>query len=322
MEPPTEKTGLATPISPKKQSEIFPINPLLSQLRTNPRVGNGEWDFFTTRSKFRMFYRKMVPPPSQKVQKVILCIHGLHSHGEKFILLADKFIKFDWATYAVDLRGHGYSWSETEPRGDVENYQEWIEDGVDFLAYLHELYPKQPIYLIAESMGAGLAVHIAMTHPPGLQGLFFLSPALKPIPQVKLTMALQTMIYGQIAATKNVIKRRENGVLVTNTEIYRQYLMTDPLRLTEVTPRYYFQVLSMLGQLKHFKFDPFYPVVVFYGSEDHFVDFKGIREFIFRVNNKDKALHYIPLAFHEMLTDLQAVRYGLYKKIVAWIHLH
>ncbi len=298
------------------------INPLLNRLRTNPRAGNGACDFFTTRDKFRLFYRKMVPPDPQKIAKIILCIHGLHSHGEKFILLADKFIKFNWATYALDLRGHGLSWITPEQRGDVDNYQNWVDDVLEFIAYLHDQSPSVPIYIIAESMGAGLTVHVAMKRPPGLQGLEFISPALKPVPQLKISAALQTLLFSQFGANKQNIQNRGKGTFVSNTDIYQQYQSADPLRLTQLTPRYYFQILSMLGQLKHLELGTFYPTIVFYGDKDHVIDFKGVREFIIRINNKDKALHYIPLAFHEMLTDINAVKYGIYKKITAWIHLH
>jgi acylglycerol lipase len=298
------------------------IHPLLEKLRTHPRCGYGENGFFMTRTNFRLFYRKMLPGTSEKIEKVVLCIHGLHSHGEKFILLADHFVKYNWATYALDLRGHGLSWTTPEQRGDVDNYQDWVDDVLEFMEYLHGQYPEVPIYIIAESMGAGLSVHVAISHPPGLQGLIFISPALKPIPQVKLSLALRTITYGQFAPDKQVIRNRGKGVLVSNTEVYQQYQLEDPLRLTQLTPRYYFQVLSMLAKLKSFDYNSFYPVMVFYGEDDHMIDFRAIKEFILRVNNKDKSLHYIPNAFHEMLTDFQAVRYGLYKKITAWIHLH
>jgi alpha-beta hydrolase superfamily lysophospholipase len=124
----------------------------------------------------------------------------LHSHGEKFILLADKFIKFNWETYAIDLRGHGLSWTTAEQRGDVENYQNWIDDVVEFIAYLHETYPFPPIYLVAESMGAGVAVHVANSHPPGLQGLVLISPALKPIPQVKINHGVPNNVIWSICS--------------------------------------------------------------------------------------------------------------------------
>jgi alpha-beta hydrolase superfamily lysophospholipase len=56
-----------------------------------------------------------IPP-----KKIIICIHGLHSHGEKFVLLADKYIKHNWITIAPDLRGHGLSWTSHNERGDIK----------------------------------------------------------------------------------------------------------------------------------------------------------------------------------------------------------
>jgi hypothetical protein len=50
MEPHTEKTPSHLP---KSHTELNQINPLIDRLRTNSRAGNGEGQFFTTRTKFR-----------------------------------------------------------------------------------------------------------------------------------------------------------------------------------------------------------------------------------------------------------------------------
>ncbi|MHA1522512.1 MAG: alpha/beta hydrolase, partial [Promethearchaeota archaeon] len=136
------------------------INPFLEQMRARARTRT-EISEYITSDGCPLFYRywistlqKSEKPP----EKIIICIHGLHSHGEKFVLLADYLAKKPWRVFAIDLRGHGLSYNETHKRGDIEDFSLWIQDGLEFIAYLQKKYPKTPVYLVAESMGAALAV--------------------------------------------------------------------------------------------------------------------------------------------------------------------
>ena len=297
------------------------INPIINSLRNEPVAENGMPNRFITSDGFKLFYRSFIPISVDKIPKIVICIHGLHSPGEKFVLMADKFIQEGWGTIAIDLRGHGLSWEKDSDRGDIPNWRYWIRDMDEFFRFISKTYPDSKLYIVAESMGGAVAVHIAMHQPSALQAIVLIAPALKPIRQVKLSMALQTLTHG-VAKNRQVIRSHGKGNLTTNTETYQLYQLNDPLRLTSVSPRYYYQVLAMLDTIKRYKFDKFYPTCLFYGDEDHLIDFKGMKTFIHRLNTKDKALHYIPYGFHELLTDLNAVRYGLYKKTVQWIQLH
>ncbi len=222
------------------------VNPILNLFRIPGIKQNWGYGFLSVADKSRIFYRELLPKSTTDIEKIVVCIHGLHSHGEKFIILADRFLKNNWATYSLDLRGHGLSWKNAEERGDIENWRLWVKDIFDFLSFLSEKYPQCPIHLLAESMGAAAAVHAAMLNPPQLKSLIFLSPALKPIRQVRLTMAMRSLAYGALAPDKTTILNRGKGVLTSNTEAYQEYQIRDPLRLERVTPRYYFQVLEML----------------------------------------------------------------------------
>jgi len=78
----------------------------------------------------------------------------------------------------------------------------------------------------------------------------------------------------------------------------------------------------MIHQLKTLDFTNFYPTLIFFGGSDHIIDFSGLKELIFRLKTRDKSLHYIPKASHELLTDNQAIKYNIYKKIISWIQMH
>ena len=169
----------------KKSKEI---NPFLAKIRKDKHDCGCDGKYFITSTNFNLFYRVWHPKKITESSKVIICIHGMHSHGEKFVLLADNFEDLNWITISVDLRGHGLSWDKIEEIGDIDNFSLWVSDLEDFFKYIADKYEKLPIHIISESMGSVISVLIANKHPSQLKSLILLSPALKPWPLTQISM--------------------------------------------------------------------------------------------------------------------------------------
>lgn len=299
------------------------INPLLTKLRYNIVAIRMKVDYFQTSDSFPLFYRKWPCNENQAdfPKKIIVCIHGLHSHGEKFVIFADEFIKQQWDTYAIDLRGHGLSWLDPKNKGDIPDYNVWMRDIHEFLNFLIEKYPKIPIYFLAESMGAAATIHIAKANQNNIRALILLSPAVKPWETIQFTMILEAFTY---AVTKSidgtVIPQRGSGRFATDSEDYMRYQLHDPLRITNVSPRYYYQIIKMIHRLKENSYENFIPTCIFFGEKDFLVQFDGVKKFIHEMQKTPKALHFIPQAHHDLLTDDEAHKYEMNKKIIDWIN--
>ncbi len=301
------------------------LNPFLEEMRARPRTKT-EIGEFVASDGCPLFYRYWIPKTSKSEEppeKIVICIHGLHSHGEKFVLLADYLAKKPWRVFAMDLRGHGLSYNETHKRGDIEDFSLWIQDGLEFIAYLQKKFPKTPVYLVAESMGAALAVLFAHRTLQKIQALVLLSPALKPFPLAEIRMIQKAFAYGLFRGADNLnIRDRAQGRFSTNSEAFIRYQMNDKLRLERVTPRYYYQVVKMIHQLKPLEYSLFSPSCIFFGDKDHVIDLQGMKEYIKRLDLTDKCLYYVPGGFHELLTDENGQKYRIYRKIRQWIQLH
>ena len=317
----------------QKKNEIFSkedllkkskeINPFLAKIRKNKHGCEYDGKYFITSTNFKLFYREWLPKKITPSSKVVICIHGMHSHGEKFVLLADRFVNFNWITIAVDLRGHGLSWDKFEELGDIDNFSLWVSDLEEFFRFISNQYEKLSLHIISESMGSAISLLITIKHPPRLKSLVLLSPALKSWAVPEVAMIQKAFTYGLIGGAENqIISNKVKGRFSTNSEVYIRYQLNDPFRLEKVTPRYYFQIIKMIHQLKKLNINNFYPTIIFYGGSDHLIDFNGLKEFIYRLKIRDKSLHYIPKASHELLTDIQAIKYDLYKKIINWIQMH
>lgn len=304
--------------------KINEINPILQKMRRNCQVKHMDLKFFMTSDNFPLFYRLWYNKSDIKPKKIVVCLHGLHSHSEKFVFLADEISNHeDWYTYGIDLRGHGLSWNESENKGDIPDFEIWIKDVDEFIKKLSKDYPKVPIYLVGESMGGALAIHIAKTHPPDLKGLVLFSPAIKPWREVQFGMIMEAFTYAIFShIDEEVIPNKGKLNLGTNSDEYIEYQLKDPLRMPKMSPRYYFQIIKMIHVLKNYDFKDFYPTSIFFGGKDHLISFSGIRKFIKKLGMNDKALHYIPAAYHDLISDEEADKYRMLKKARHWILHH
>ncbi|PIN22346.1 putative acetyltransferases and hydrolases with the alpha/beta hydrolase fold [Handroanthus impetiginosus] len=98
---------------------------------------------------------------------VVFCLHGGGYSGLSFALSASK-IKEKARVVAVDLRGHGKSYTENDLDLSIETLCN------DVLAILKTMYGDSPpaIVLVGHSMGGSIAVHVAAKKVvPSLAGL-------------------------------------------------------------------------------------------------------------------------------------------------------
>src|SRR4051812_34446463 len=79
-----------------------------------------------TRLAFRAW-----PEPTAKITFAV--VHGLGEHGGRYERFARGMARFQMATYAVDMRGHGNSAGQ---RGHVDSWSQWVDDAAAFVAYV------------------------------------------------------------------------------------------------------------------------------------------------------------------------------------------
>ncbi|WP_412067679.1 alpha/beta hydrolase [Rubrivirga sp. IMCC43871] len=92
--------------------------------------------------------------PDGDPRGVVLIVHGLHEHSGRYAYAASALMQRGYAVCASDLRGHGRS---DGPRGQVEGFDEYVDDLRLFLSRVEEEAGDRPVFLMGQSMG-GLVV--------------------------------------------------------------------------------------------------------------------------------------------------------------------
>lgn len=87
---------------------------------------------------------------------VVVVVHGLGDHGQRYQALAEVMGAKGWFTYAFDLPGHGQSPGR---RGRVDSFRGLLADIGAACHTLTERFPGVPLVLLGHSMGGNLVLN-------------------------------------------------------------------------------------------------------------------------------------------------------------------
>ncbi len=119
---------------------------------------------------------------SKRPRAVAIAIHGLVLHGGVYDSMARDLASQGVVVFAPDLRGYGH-WvdsktGETKGRANI-NYKKSHADCIALTKYIREQNPHVPLYIIGESLGADMALHVASECPQLVDGLVLSAPSVK-----------------------------------------------------------------------------------------------------------------------------------------------
>ncbi len=100
----------------------------------------------------------------------VILIHGLAASLHDWDALAPALVNMGYATYALDLLGHGDSAKPAIPAYQMD----WLVD--HFVAWLNGLQLTEPAVLIGHSLGGYVALDYARRSPDRVRGLVLVDP--------------------------------------------------------------------------------------------------------------------------------------------------
>ncbi|HEU4799273.1 MAG TPA: alpha/beta hydrolase [Gemmatimonadales bacterium] len=146
--------------------------------------------FLTSSDGTRLHYQSWWPdsPPKGHVQ----VLHGLGDHSGMHRHLVDHLLAHGYAAHAIDLRGHGRSAGQ---RAYVRRWSDYRGDALALTDRLKYRNAVQQVTLIGSSMGALLALDLALAHPDRVNAVVAAAP---PLGEVGVPPAL--MLLARIAS--------------------------------------------------------------------------------------------------------------------------
>ncbi|MHA1268573.1 MAG: alpha/beta fold hydrolase [Candidatus Helarchaeota archaeon] len=298
----------------------FEIDEYLQKMRVNPIAKNGIGYYFKTNSGDKLYYRVWESPDKNKI---VIGIHGMAAHSEYYVQVADQLINHRISVYALDLKHHGHS---TGHMGDLENFQELIDQLNEFIIKIHDENEGVPIYLIGISMGGCIAINYSIQYPDLINGLILMAPAVKTNLKFSFFDILKLPILGILYLFSkgkpiiNIGKRSE--LLGTRNELRRIYERNDEYRIKKVSIRYLLQVNSWVKKAFKNAIKINHPVIIFQGTEDKLVLFNGVKQFYNNIKISNKTFIELEGAYHTLYSDPSMVDEGGWEKLRQWVINH
>lgn len=254
--------------------------------------------------------------PENETRAVLIALHGFNDYSRFFELPGNYFKKLGIACYAYDQRGFG----ATPKRGLWAGNEAYVDDLKALVRLLRQRYPKQPIYLLGESMG-GAVIIAAMSHydMPQVAGIILAAPAL----WARETMPwYQTGLLWTLAHSMPWLTLSDEGVHVTpsdNIEMLRA-LGRDPWVIKGARVETLYGLADLMDAAFNGAESLSANTLMLYGEKDEIIPkeptYRFLRQFL-ATSPSEKTVAFYRQGYHMLLRDLNGAT--TWEDIAAWI---
>jgi len=217
------------------------------------------------------------------------------------------------SVYAPDLPGFGHS---SGPKGHLDSFEPIFDLIETLVARVMAENSRRPVFLLAESMGAAIAIDWVSRRPALLSGLLLLAPALKDRLHVPLWKKLDALFHVLIRRRKYYDVPFEPHQFTRDPEIIR-ILEADPLEVRRITAQFYFAWLPVTARAIRAAPTLKLPVAVFLPGDDSMIDSAATKAWFQGLPEASRTLVEYPGRLHGLLVELD--REPIFNDIARWI---
>lgn len=226
-------------------------------------------------------------------------VHGLGEHARRYERFALGMARLGFATFAVDLRGHGKS---PGPRGHVDKWSQWTEDAAAFVGHVEGIAGGEVVPVGHSFGGVTLLSTVLADRLPGTRRFILSSPALRvkaAVPGWKLALANATSTIVPKLALDNEVDPKVLSRIPEVVEAYR----SDPLVHSKISSRLYSEWRAACTRIFERASEISIPFLILAGTDDALIDPEGSEE-LHRLSESVSRLRLLEGRYHEPFNDL------------------
>ena len=217
----------------------------------------------------------IIQSPGENARAVILMVHGLGEHIQRYNYWADLFKKEGIGFAGLDLPGHGRSEGR---RGNIKSYAV-LEEMIDILlTSCRKTFPGVPVFIYGHSLGGGIVLDYLIRKNPKVKGAIVTSPWLRlsfEPSRIKLIMAsvMKYLLPGLIQPSGLHVSHISHDQKVV--EKYN----TDPLVHGKISVSLFYGAMMAAKYSLNHASELKVPTLILHGSNDLICSPEGSREF-------------------------------------------
>jgi alpha-beta hydrolase superfamily lysophospholipase len=217
----------------------------------------------------------MIESPGEKTRAVIILVHGLGEHIQRYKYWAELFKKEGIGFLGVDLPGHGRSQGR---RGYINSYSLTDEMLDILLTSSQRTFPGCPVYIYGHSLGGGIVLDYLLRKNPKIKGAIVTSPWLRltlqpPKSKLLLASVMKNLIPGLVQPSGLNVNHISH-----DPEIVDKYVK-DPFVHGKISVSLFSSAMKAAGySIKHAS-DLKIPTLLLHGNEDQITSPAASKEF-------------------------------------------
>jgi acylglycerol lipase len=237
--------------------------------------------------------------PRAEPRGVVALAHGGLEHGGRYAYVAARFAEAGLATYAIDFRGHGRSAGR---RGQIGRMSLLVDDLARSLSLCGQQHPNAPIFVVAHSLGAMVALdYLTSRRSCDLAGLVLSGTGID-VSAIPRSQAIIAKALSAVAPNLGLV--RLDSSLVSRDPSVAQGYDRDPLVFRGRAPvRTAAELVASAKRVTSGLESVRLPLLVLHGEADVVASPDGARVVWARACSADKTLTIYPGLYHEIFNE-------------------
>jgi alpha-beta hydrolase superfamily lysophospholipase len=228
----------------------------------------------------------------------VLYMHGIQSHGGWFEESAGALAEAGFDVLLADRRGSGLN---QQKRGDVDDFQRWLDDQIELVDLLRDKTGEKRVHLMGVSWGGKLVMGLAKRVPEKIASLTLIAPGIFPAVDVSAWEKVQIGLAAAVRSKKTFPIPLNEPELFTENPVRQAFIRDDELKLPRVTGNFLYQSRRLDFFVRQMPCRLTIPMKLFLAGREKIIDnqatlnyFRGLR------SGGVKEWAYYPQASHTL----------------------
>lgn len=251
--------------------------------------------------------------PSDEPKAVLILVHGLAEHSNRYVGIANYFTEQGYAVYALDHEGHGHSQGL---RGYINSFDDFLTTLDQYLNNIANQYPGKKLFLVGHSMGGVISSAYLLEHQQKLAGCILSGAALATGDVISPLQKVMLNTLSKVLPKLPVLQLEANDVChdPAVVEAYKNdpHVFTGKIRVRLIT-----EILRTADRVLKYAANISLPMLILHGGDDKMASPSGSEKLYAGISSSDKTLKIYPGLYHEIF--LEPEKLEIYATIHTWL---
>ncbi|KAL7192483.1 hypothetical protein ACSBR2_024339 [Camellia fascicularis] len=276
-----------------------------------------DFSLFVTPRGYTMFTQSW-SPVSKEIRGVVVVLHGLNEHGDRYSEFAKELNTNGYKVYAMDWIGHGGS---DGLHAYVHSLDDAVTDTKSFIGKVLAENPGLPCFCFGHSTGAAIVLKAVLE--PKLEtciaGVVLTSPAVGIQPSHPIITVLAP-VFSFLFPRLQFSAANKQGIPVSRDPDALVAKYSDPLVYTgPIRIRTGYEILRITAYLQQNLRRLKVPFLVLHGTADTITDPEASKKLYEEASSTDKTIKLFEGFLHDLLFEPE--REMIVKNIIDWLNI-